>query len=1141
MTRGILCFGLLALLPPHPAKAAEVATPLEATRNPKTPAVSPSSEAPIQPRSAIEAQALLAEYTDAMRAFERTGLSMREEVRAAIKRQANKRIRYIRSLYKSQVDREEALQTKYRVAAIARFERFIRRYPNHPVHTPDALFRLAELYYEDVEYAWADAEDAREEARERGEEVAPSSEKDYSKVIRTLRALVQRFPKFRYADAASYLLGFTLIASGQDKAGRAAYLSLVNLHPKSPYAPEALLRLGELEFDYANFEAAATYYKRVTEYGPSDFFDLALYKLAWAYYQVFDYDRSIRTFKELIAHYSERAGAKGALEGREGQLRSEAIDYVAKALAEDDWDGDGIPDAGAGPERAIGYLDGGSPWEREILAAYAEVLYSLHDVKKYPAAVRVYRHLIRTKPTDPQNPRFQERIIAVYDTTRDFEAAARARGEMASLFGRGTPWFEANQQDGEALQRASLLVEVATHQRAQFHHLRAQELKVQAHETGDLDLARRSIAEYAKAAKAYADYLDRYPQSPKRYEVEFFRAEALYYAGEYVEAARTYARVRDDEHNRRYRADAGFSVISSLEQAIGAAVDAGRLPQKAKVAGVPQVQEVELPPEQADKPVRATPEPIPPLVRSWIDAIDRFIALDLHREGDPQAQPKLAYQAAEMHYRFRDFEALRARLEAILKRWPTSEVAGSAVALILNSYKEENDWENIRKWASIMKEKKLGSPEEQAQLSEAIRVFELGAQFKTAEQLLGEKKYIEAAREFERLADQPGVKFADKALYNAAMAYIQVKHYESASKAFEKILTEERFRQSPFRELALFQVGENSRKFFNFAKAISAFRALYQKNPQNENSPYALFQAAELLENDGRTQEAAELFEEYAATYRDRSDAGFALYRAAKAWRKAGERAREAAALKRYVAVARDDLGQGKPVLESMVRLGVMHVEAGQTAAAQRSFNDAIALFGQRGYKPKTPEADEAAHARFELEEIRFRAYQAIAIKGSLRQMGRAIQRSQQMLTELAQGYAEVFQYGSLNWTFAAFFRIGQGYQEFAQKLYNAPEPRGLSAEEIDIYRTQLEDEGTRWEDTAVARYEEMIRQARARKVTNDWVKKAIVFLNKYKPEAYPLAKEEKPIVIWSEAWSLSIGPSPAPSQVPEDAREEAR
>ncbi len=1093
----------------------------------------------IQPRSRIELEALMLEYEQALRIYERAGLSMRDEIRKSIEYEATRRIRYINALYDKKTGKLESEESRMREDAIRLFARFVERYPDHPEHSPHALFRLAELYYEQAkldELAALDVYDKQSDLYRRGkiadEPIMP--EKDFSKVFKSLRALVTNFSDYRLADAAYYLLGFTLLETEEEEEGRTTFLSLVEKYPDSSYAPESLLRLGELEFELSNFADAAHYYKRILAYKDGRFFDISLYKLAWSYYQMFDYPRSIRSFKRLLAHYQTIEEKEGKLGGQKGELQAEAIEYVAKALAEDDWDGDGEKEPDAGVERALSFLSDGKTYERKILAKYAEVLFDQHEADKYMESARVYRELIRGNTFDPENPRYQKKVIQIFDLVRDFAAGAEARGDMANLFGKGSPWYRANQENAGALARASLLVEAAMLQKAGTHHMRAQELKLIARSTGEPDKVMQALEQYRLAAESYQAFLQRYPESPQRYNILYDLGDALYYGSKYQEAADVYSTVRDFKEPTEHQSEAGYLAVASLERAIETMNDAGDLPASSFSSDLDAIEAARTPTTKTEELRRVSPQPIPPILLKWIANADRFVELKLTRKDDPDVIAKFAFRAAAIFYRFNNFDEARKRLADIVENRSETPVAANAAGMLINSFTIENDWPNIQKWATIMETKKIGRPEKQAELRKKIRVYQLGAQFKTAEQLLEQEKYIEAAREFERLAAQPDVKFADKALYNAAMAYIKEKHYDKASRAFETILTEPRFDKSEFRELALFEVAENSKKFFDFDKAISSYLALVRKNSRNENSPYALFEAAKLYYDDGQYENAANAFERYEKNYTNREDAIFALYRAAEAWAKRKNTRQERRLLLRFVDRGRDKPKLAQAVLKGLVRLGEIELKKGRPKFAKRFFENVIVLYNQRGFQPESPEAYHAARAQFELVDFKYREYKSIMLKGNVDQMVRQIQKAQTFLKKLENDYGQVaVVYRSVDWNFAAFFRLGEINQIFAQKLYDAPEPRGMNPDDLDIYRTQLEEEGARWEDKAVKKFEEMVRQARSRKVTNKWVRDALEFLNNYKPQEYPLAKQEREIYIWDNTWSFKT-PESTPSPEPE-------
>ena len=155
------------------------------------------------------------------------------------------------------------------------------------------------------------------------------------------------------------------------------------------------------------------------------------------------------------------------------------------------------------------------------------------------------------------------------------------------------------------------------------------------------------------------------------------------------------------------------------------------------------------------------------------------------------------------------------------------------------------------------------------------------------------------------------------------------------------------------------------------------------------------------------------------------------------------------------------------------------------------------------------------------------------------------------MLPKLRDRYGEVVQYKSFDWNLAAFYRLGQLFQIFAQGLYDAPIPSNFSAEEEDLYRTQLEDIAVPLEDEAVKKYEFAYEKAREFRITNEWTKRILESLNKYKPSDYPLFKEERrqvsrlmltPPTLLSGAAppTPTPGDAPAPPQVDGDAPAEA-
>ena len=106
--------------------------------------------------------------------------------------------------------------------AIAMFEAFLLKYPNDKRWTPDAMFRLAELYYEKSAEEYLDADEAYKKALDTPNPPdTPPPRVDYTPTINLYRRLLTEFPSYRFLDAAYYLLGFCLGEMGEDAAGQA--------------------------------------------------------------------------------------------------------------------------------------------------------------------------------------------------------------------------------------------------------------------------------------------------------------------------------------------------------------------------------------------------------------------------------------------------------------------------------------------------------------------------------------------------------------------------------------------------------------------------------------------------------------------------------------------------------------------------------------------------------------------------------------------------------------------------------------------------------------------------------------------------------------------------------------------------------
>lgn len=990
--------------------------------------------------------------------------------------------------YDRAIEDLEKQERERRLEAIARFEEFLRKYPNDPVYTPDAMFRLAELYYEKSSDEYLQRSRSYEdelEAYETGarETEPPPPEPSYEKTIGLHRELLARFPGYRLADAARYLLGYCYGEQGQTDEALAAYLELTEKHPDSKFLAEVWTRIGEVYFDgndTESLEKAVAAYQKVRNYPDSPYFDKALYKIAWTYYRLDRYDEAVAAFIELVDYADEQK----RLTGTSGsELRTEAIQYIAISLADDFW---------GGLEKAKEVLEPieGKEYTGELWKRYGEILF---DQTRYTQAISVLRYTLAKYPNAPYNPEAQAKIVKAYEQLRDFDGATAAREELVENYSEGSPWYEANKDDQEAITTAQNLTERSLYTAAIFRHQQAQAHK----QAGRLSQAKQ---QYLAAADAYRGYLQRFPQSKNSYDFQFFLAECLYYSGDFLAAAKQYDLVRDSKLDNKHIEAAALSSVISYEKEIEDQVKAGKLKE------LP----LETAAERGKKPIE--PKDIEPVRKELISSSDRFATLLPKSERAPAVR----YRAAEIFYKHDQFDEARKRFEQVVAEYPASEVARYASNLIIESYLAVQDWDSVEKWSQrlieVAKNAKTEDGKGKEDFIDNLKTFRVGAQFKKAEEYDAAGKYEEAADTYVKLVDEnPDHEFADKALFNAAVAYEKVKRFDTASRIYQRIY--DQYAKSDLAPRALFRVGINAEKGFDFPQAIKAYDRLVERYPDSENRADALYNMAVVLENQQEYDKAATAFKRYATTFPGREDAGDIYYRSALVYEKMKAWPQMISTLGDFIAKYGRRSQYKERVIEAHKKIGDAQSKRGKESLALRAYRTCVNEFDAKRLTVNSRAAADAAACAFEVAEAAFRNYDDMKIEGSGRKQIKALTDKAKAQRNVEEAYKKVFRYKRVEQTLAASYRIGHSYERFAEALFSAPIPAELQKdEELAMeYRAQLEDRAAVLERKAEGAYRKAYEEAKRTRVTNEWTQRILEGLNKYAPQEFPIQKRGKP------------------------------
>lgn len=1045
----------------------------------------------------------LREIYFARKRFEAEALEYRGDIHALITGEYAARQKALSDGYDEILNRKGASEEELRSAAIAYFEEFVAQYPDQVEYTPSALYRLAELYFErdNIAYLKADAEYQDKLISGESVDYAPPLP-DYTKSIQTFAALINKFPQYKLIDGAYYLLGYCLTEMGGYAEALTQLQTLTRDYPTSKFAPEASLRIGELLFAQNEYAGALDAYAKVASAGEaSPFYDKALYKLGWSHYRlaikvsrtdpslgVYHFDQSVKRFRELLDFH---AAGKGG-----DTLIAEARQYLKIDLAED-WNGDGFEDWLDDPtqrpvERAKRYLDAKQPYTQLVLVDTAD---QLIEQRFNGEAIAVLRYAVDTYPDNPQNPELLTRIVEALERDGKSDEALAVREEIGRRFGKGSEW--AALQDDPTREAAEALAEDALIRSATKHHEKGQKLRLEWQETQEAALLVIWQEEYRVAAGLYQSYLAQYSTSSNAYELGYYFAECLFYSSRFVEASEQYEKVRDSRLSDLYFEDAAYSSIVSLENQIKTELDQN-----------PEAYRTSPP------PVGAGGELYPPLLVKLQANRDYFstqIPIPCEKSYNVA---EIRFNAALTAYNYGQFDDARRRFVELIETSPKEAVSRDAAKLYVDTFRLQNDLigqkEASDKYLSLDLGPSGGAPDPKVQ----DQRFVVDYQYALA--LLEQGKNDEAATILATLIEQrPDWELKYKAMNDAAVAFERAKRYDSATKYFERLVNEDP--KGEFAANALYRVGINAERFFEFDKAVSSYLKLLStyKTFSEEKRLGALLAVAKIKDDNREYADAAKYYEqahdEFLSTKVSEGaswNPSAALFKAAEVRQKGGLLDPAVKSYNRYLSLYRDK-AHADQSLEAYMKIAEIQEAKGKHKDALKTYEQVVDAFDTFVLPQGGRGAELAAKARFFLIEEGLPTYERIGFKfKDPKKAEKGILDKISGLKALKKSYEEVAaKYKSPTYSLAALYRIGYLYENLADTFY-ASNPFKEGSLEYDSYQIQIEDQAIKAEDEAVKNYKIAYDKGKELKIENEWTRQALEHLNKYRGSTeYPLPK----------------------------------
>lgn len=1001
--------------------------------------------------------------------------------------------------------------SEFRQKKIKELEEIIKKRPNDP-RNAEIYFMLAETYWEELRYEYLKKRKQYEEAMAKYEKGILTTKpeepsEDYSISIEYYRRILREFPDYARVDEVLYHLGKAALSEGKTKKDAnlrregAKYLKeLEEKFPTSRYIGEAYLALGEYYFEANSLVYAKRYYEKVIEQflksrgdrgagqktgGPvvsEAVYNYALYKLAWVYFNMREFDKAIDTFKKVVA-YASGAKGKGVIEFRDQALNDLIVTY---AELEDGW------------VLARDYFLSVLPEDQAYkkLRMLAE-LYVAQD--KDDLAIALYRHFIEREKTGEMVPQYFRTIFSIYKKLNDLRHLDETIMEALDYFRPGGTWrIAVSQKAPEAVQEADAVCEEYLLWLANYYHKEAQRLN--------------SDELYEKALRKYEVYLSRFDNSPNAYHVNFYYAEILFEKKkDFERAAAQYKRVIERDTKGEYVEDAALGVIYCYEEMLAAA----GLRQRAKKG---KIEVVKVDPKAESKPIPETE--LHPLEKEYVAAADRYVSLLLEILKDPEVRkknpergqkiPEVMYIAAEVYYRHGQFKEAVKRLKVLFDYDPSSEFAAYAVFTMLDCYQRLKQWQKVEEWARKLIQAKNFRVKSKAELEKIVAI----AVTENARLLSMERRYSEALKEAIRVYEEfrKDEKTASKALFNVAALYEAQKNLEMAVKTYLRVVKE--FPKSEVAPEALFTVALIYESQTQFEKAAEYFERL-EKFKDYPETPTALRNAGLIREALGDYAGAIAVYKKFVKMFPKHSDTPAIGLRIGTIYQERMGKAGLQKAHLEFTQWLNTYKGANPLVVEALTRDGSVLKAMDRIknrGVATKLFEEALRTFSRLTKPEEFSKAKKfAAQSAFEIADYAFEDFSAIKIPSTLSThvLAKAVTAKAEALKKAEARFEQVLQYKSGGWSAGALFKIGLLYYSFAKELGDVPVPESLDPEGQLQYQEFLDQTAKPVWDKALKAFERALKLAHDERVYNEFSKACAEYVVKLNPDGYPVAGDE--------------------------------
>ncbi len=813
------------------------------------------------------------------------------------------------------------------------------------------------------------------------------------KAIQLYEWFLKDFPRDSKVPQALFFLGFNNFELGQFKKGVQYYERLIKNHPKSPFVSEAQFSLAEYYFENEKWTQAYNRYAGLLKQKNHRLHTYSVYKASWCLYRLGRHVEALNYLESIIRGGQSGGGdelASKRIVNKE-KLENEALRDIVVFYA-----------AAKKAEEAPSYFR--RVTGQDNVSNYIEKLaYYYSDKGNREQARLSFKYIIDQNPQDPKAFEYQYQIVQNYFYARNTK---RFRDELfgwVRTYGQSGAWAQANRNNKDLIVKSEKLRETTL-----------RNYVMQQHQT-----AQNSRAPFSQAAadEGYKIYLNEFVNSSQAADMHFYYGELLYDMKKYDEATTQYRWVVENGEGSKFYSKAASNIIHAAERSL------------------PTDQEMQ-------KKVGNSTDPIPldPRAESFMRAAEWYIAK--FPTGEKTAE--LRFRTARLYYQHNQFDKANSLFKEVVQKHPRTNYSEYSANLMLDIFNLKKDYIGLEKAGQEL----LQVPEIAGSKTggEIRRILEK-ASFKKGQDLEAGKKYLESAQQFEAFAEQnPRSELAVTAQYNAAVNYERVGNMPKAILLYTQVTkskSKDDEKLKPTTHKLLARIYQNASLFDDSIRHYKEAIKLNPKDPLTTNYKYNIAIMSETL---GRNGDAYNYYTDYLENTKKRSEKKEVHYALAEVARKLNRRTAATENYEAYLSFGNLDSSKQAEAYHQLIKL-----QPRSKAQEAEKYEKRLLSFANRSKNPVA--LKYATQIKLDQALKTSHEFKSVKLPADSRKQSQAVEKKVQLLNKLTKELNDIVQMNSAETIVSSLAVLGEANQHMVNAILTAPLPKGLNAQEMQMYK----------------------------------------------------------------------------------------